>query len=368
MNQTGCIWNRGTISFASPFDYTVNMYFGNNVGGADGCAFVFQNSPAGISSCGNSGGQLGAGGISNSVIIEFDTYDNDFPDHVYDMSADHTAIEVDGNLQNAAPLCGPVQADPLDAFLDDGLIHALRVTWDPGSQELCVYVDGSQRLCCTYDYINNVFGGNPNVYWGFTGSTGALTNQQYFCPITIPVPVELMDFKSECGMGRPVLTWYTASENNNNYFKVERSADGINFEEIGRVNGSGNSNSVIMYQYIDESAPQSANYYRLSQIDYDGSVNNLGVSYSDCSEDETLLDIINFDTQGGSNLTVNFNTGFSGRHIIEIFTINGKLVEQQQIMCAEGFNQADFCNMPESGVYIIRISNSLAYKTGRIQL
>jgi len=368
MNQTGCIWNRGTISFASPFDYTVNMYFGNNVGGADGCAFVFQNSPAGISSCGNSGGQLGAGGISNSVIIEFDTYDNDFPTHLYDMSEDHTAIEIDGNLQNGAPFCGPVQADPLDAFLDDGLIHALRVTWDPGTQDLAVYVDGSQRLVCNYDYINNVFGGNPNVFWGFTGSTGALTNQQYFCPVNIPVPVEMMDFSTECAMGKPVLTWYTASETNNNYFKIERSADGEFFEEIGHVNGAGNSNSTIMYQFIDESAPQSKNYYRLSQIDIDGTLTELGTSFNDCTEDQTLLDIVGFDTHGGTSLTVNFNTGFNGQHIIELYDLSGKLIEQNAIICLEGFNQADFCNLPSSGVYIIRISNSIAFKSGRIQL
>ena len=208
--QNGCVWNRGTFSFASAFDYTINMYFGNNTGGADGCAFVFQNSPLGISTCGNNGSQLGAGGIPNSLIIEFDDPAN--------LPA------------NAAPLCGPVQADPLDAYIDDGLMHALRVTWDPATKDLCVYVDGSQRLCCNHDFINSVFGGNPNVYWGFTGATGGYTNQQYFCPISIPLPVEMMDLKADCNNNKRILTWYTASETNNHFFTIERSEDGEKFD------------------------------------------------------------------------------------------------------------------------------------------
>lgn len=358
-NQMGCIWNRGTISFGTSFDYTVNMYFGNNTGGADGCAFVFQNSPQGISACGNNGAQLGAGGISNSVIIEFDTYDNDNPAHVYDIAVDHTAIEVDGNLQNGAPLCGPVQADPIDGFIDDGLMHALRVTWNPVSKQMCVYVDGSQRLCCTYDFIANVFSGNPNVYWGFTGATGALNNQQYFCPITIPVPIELAGFTSSCNGGKPILTWYTASEINNNYFTIEQSDDGISYEKIANVNGAGNSNQNIMYQFIDHQAGKKPCFYRLSQTDIDGKITELGIVNSDCSYDESALNISTVYPTVANGVCVDFNTGYEGLHNITLYDINGKIIEQNQQFCYRGFNQSDFNFQITRGTYIIKIDNKL---------
>jgi len=355
--QNGCAWNRGTISFATAFDYSVQMYFGAAAGGADGCAFVFQNSPLGISQCGNNGGQLGAGGISNAVVVEFDTYDNDNPAHVFDIAVDHTAIEIDGDMMGAgAPLCGPAQADPLDGLLADGLMHTLRVTWDPVTTTLQVYVDGSQRLSCVYDYVANVFGGNPNVWWGFTGSTGLLANQQYFCPLTLPLPVELMQFNASCNDGTPLLTWYTASETNNNYFVIERSEDGSVFDSIARVNGSGNTNEIIMYQFLDYTSNGSEIYYRLRQIDFDGNNTELGIVSTKCDQ-KNILEITAVKDQTESSVTLDFVTSYAGRHIVSLHDVNGKLIEQKAMMCEPGFNQADFCNRPEPGIYFFRISN-----------
>jgi len=363
--QNGCAWNRGTISFATAFDYSVQMYFGAAAGGADGCAFVFQNSPLGISQCGNNGGQLGAGGISNAVVVEFDTYDNDNPAHVFDIAVDHTAIEIDGDMMGAgAPLCGPAQADPLDGLLADGLMHTLRVTWDPVTTTLQVYVDGSQRLSCVYDYVANVFGGNPNVWWGFTGSTGLLANQQYFCPLTLPVPVELMQFNASCNDGTPLLTWYTASETNNNYFVIERSEDGSAFDSIARVNGSGNTNEIIMYQFLDYTSNGSEIYYRLRQIDFDGNNTELGIVSTKCDQ-KNILEITAVKDQTESSVTLDFVTSYAGRHIVSLHDINGKLIEQKALVCEPGFNQADFCNRPEPGIYFFRISNpmeTISYK------
>jgi len=355
--QNGCAWNRGTISFASAFDYSVQMYFGAAAGGADGCAFVFQNSPLGISQCGNNGGQLGAGGISNAVVVEFDTYDNDNPAHVYDMAVDHTAIEIDGDMQGpGAPLCGPVQADPLDGLLADGLLHTLRVTWDPATTTLCVYVDGSQRISCVYDYINNVFGGNPNVWWGFTGSTGLLANQQYFCPLTIPLPVEMMQFNVQCNDGNPLLTWYTASETNNHYFVVERSEDGSSFDSIARVQGSGNTNTITMYQFVDYTNVANEVYYRLRQVDFNGENTELGIVSTQCNM-ENHLKIISVTNETSAAATVDFTTSYTGQHTVELLDLNGKLIEQKNIFCQPGTNQADFCTIPAPGLYLFRISN-----------
>lgn len=362
-SQRGCIWNTGTISFASSFDYTINMYFGDDDAGADGCTFIFQNSPQGIAACGTDGSQLGAGGISNAMVVEFDTYDNGS----FDPSEDHTAIYVNGDLEST-PLAGPVQADPLDANLEDGLVHVLRVTWNAATQELCVYVDGSQRMCHVYDFVTNVFGGNPNVLWGFTGSTGMYTNQQYFCPINIPVPVEMTGISVNCSKGKPNITWYTASETNNHYFTVERSEDGASFEPVAHINGAGNSNSPIMYQYIDEQPLPSTAYYRLLQTDFDGTTTEIGIKQADCSHDETILEIVSTETLKTGALTINFNTGFAGPHTIQLLDVAGNVVEQQTIMCNPGFNQADFCFPAANGIYLMTIYNPLTAKSIKVHL
>jgi hypothetical protein len=359
--QNGCAWNRGQISFAAAFDYSVNMYFGAAAGGADGCAFVFQNSPQGISQCGTTGGQLGAGGISNAVVIEFDTYDNDWPAHVYDMSVDHTAIEIDGNMQGpGAPLCGPVQADPLDGLLADGLIHSLRITWNPATQQICVYVDGSQRLCCNYDFINNVFGGNPNVYWGFTASTGALANQQYFCPVNIPLPVSLLDFSASCNNGSVKLDWYTASETNNDYFTIERSENAVDFTQIARIDGAGNSNELLHYVWTNDSQ-DGTYYYRLVQTDFDGAINILPIVTVNCTEEVNDINIA-MAAETNNYLILEFEIPEAGFYTLEVSDILGRSITSLTTEFNRGVNRSDlYTPNIRSGIYIITIRNSDSY-------
>ena len=354
--QNGCVWNRAQISFAVAFDYSVSMYFGAAAGGADGCAFVFQNSPQGISQCGGTGGQLGAGGIPNAVVVEFDTYDNDFPAHVYDNAVDHTAIEIDGNMQGpGAPLAGPVQADPLDGLLADGLMHLIRITWNPATQLMCVYVDGSLRLSTTYDFINNVFGGNPNVWWGFTASTGALANQQYFCPITIPLPVEITWFNLECNNYQVFVSWETASEINNDFFTVEKSIDGINYEKACTIKGSGNNNVRKQYTYTDKIISKNYSYYRLKQTDFDGKSTYSEAKYISCNSAENNLEI--FPNPCNQNITVSFrNSEFSEENVVSIVDVLGKvLIERSSKSNSILF---DLSNLA-SGIYFVQLKNNI---------
>jgi hypothetical protein len=84
------------------------------------------------------------------------------------------------------------------------------------------------------------------------------------------LPVELISFKgSRSGEGSAVLKWSTASEINNDFFTIERSADAVNWETVGAVAGAGNSTEQINYEFTDFSCPNGATYYRLKQTDFD---------------------------------------------------------------------------------------------------
>jgi hypothetical protein len=67
-----------------------------------------------------------------------------------------------------------------------------------------------------------------------------------------------------------LLSWQTATETNNEYFDVQRSMDGLNFESIHKTPGANNSNSLLSYQYLDPYNGTGTIYYRLVQHDYDG--------------------------------------------------------------------------------------------------
>ena len=269
-NQTGCAWNGSTIDFASDFTLTLDYYFGNNINGADGNTFTFQ--PSSSTACGQNGGQLGAGGIANSLAIEFDTYDNDNPTHLYDMSCDHIAVEIDGNMLGpGAPYCGPVCAKPLGGNIDDGGTYTVDISWDASAQQLQVFFGGILRLSCNGDFVNTVFGGQSQVYWGATSATGGLNNQQYFCPSTVVIlPVELTSFSSNCDGENESFNWTTASENRVDYFQLEYTYDGLVFIPEGKIDAIGFSQENQSYTLNSKADNSRQRYYRLKIVDDNG--------------------------------------------------------------------------------------------------
>lgn len=175
--QFGTVWNSAQIDISVPFDYKFDVYLGDNPGGADGIAFVLQ--PV-STSAGTFGQGLGYEGIVPSLAIQIDTYQNTIHS---DMAADHVAIMSNGSVDHASAdnLAGPDFALISGFTIEDGQWHVLRVTWDPVTMTINVYMDGPLRLTYTGDIINDIFGGDPMVFWGFTGSTGLLYNVQKFC-------------------------------------------------------------------------------------------------------------------------------------------------------------------------------------------
>lgn len=86
--------------------------------------------------------------------------------------------------------------------------------------------------------------------------------------------VDLVDFTAQLIERRRVLlNWITANEIENDYFEIERSTDGVNFVNIGRADGAGNSTINQYYQFIDEQPVPGINYYRLKDIDFNGNYN-----------------------------------------------------------------------------------------------
>lgn len=101
------------------------------------------------------------------------------------------------------------------------------------------------------------------------------------------LPVELLFFDAQTVNKSVVINWATASEENFDYFSIERSGNGEEFREIAQINGSGTSTSRIDYQYVDNFPLNGKSYYRLRSIDFDG--------YTE------LFDIVLIDVEGFFN-------------------------------------------------------------------
>ena len=149
----------------------------------------------------------------------------------------------------------------------------LTVTWY-SSDEL----SGFTRSAC---YVSHHDGTqwNPTTSAAASGSgsgpfTRTRTGQTSFSPFAVgsngALPVELIDFTAVARDRQVDLAWKTATEQDNAYFEVERSVDGLQFEVLGKVAGAGNSTSIQQYQFVDVAPVAGDNFYRLRQVDFDG--------------------------------------------------------------------------------------------------
>lgn len=90
--------------------------------------------------------------------------------------------------------------------------------------------------------------------------------------VTSVTPVKFLSFSAAKNNNAALLQWQTATEENTRSFSILRSADGINFQEIGEVMATGNSLNVVNYSYRDKQPNAGANYYRITATDFDGKI------------------------------------------------------------------------------------------------
>lgn len=194
-----------------------------------------------------------------------------------------------------------------------------------------------------------------NVYQ-FAGVT-AITNGRRFTLATInitqtPLPVKLVSFSASVSQGQVNLDWETASELNNDYFQVQRSANGKEWEDLTKVNGSGNSNENIAYSAVDELPHNGTSYYRLKQVDFDGKyeysiVESVSVNYHNTLfPNPTIGNVILTSHRDDNNLDLDQ---------IQVYSSAGVLVNDKVVIKILSGTQLeiDLSSLP-SGIYLIK--------------
>jgi len=192
------------------------------------------------------------------------------------------------------------------------------------------------------------------------------------------LPVELIYFYSEIYADSVLLKWGTATEVSNYGFDIERATNDFNFETIGFVEGSGNSNSPKHYTFSDSLVEMTGIvYYRLKQIDFIGSF-----EYSDTA----VVDFLSSITLESSNIPsqfsvsanypnpfnpvtkINFELPFRQILKINLFDINGKLLKEivsQEFLPGVYQLYLDFSSY-SSGIYFVRFESQKNVVTKQI--
>lgn len=184
--QNGSIWYARQLDLRNPINLEFTLNFGDNDEfGADGVVLVLQN--AGTDALGINGSGIGFEGFNPALGIEFDVFQNGENN---DPNYDHLAILSNGNVHHgrSGNLAGPVPVLSNSGNIEDGKDHRVRLQWDPYTQVLRISFDCVQRLSLKKDLVKDIFGGKPEVYWGFTGATGKYFNLFKACldPDIIP--------------------------------------------------------------------------------------------------------------------------------------------------------------------------------------
>lgn len=183
-SQNGQIWYEKMCDLTQDFEVRAEINLGaDNSNGADGMTFTFQNSCLTV---GGGAQGLGAGAISPSVNIEFDTYYNSGRNDPFD---DHIAFFRDGDLTHGSTNQLPNSVGPNTrtvSNMENNVYRQIIISWNAQSNTLLLDYEGDTLISYTGDIVTDVFGGNPYVYWGFTASTGAADNIHRVCIINYP--------------------------------------------------------------------------------------------------------------------------------------------------------------------------------------
>ena len=174
------------------------------------------------------------------------------------------------------------------------------------------------------------------------------------------LPIELTSFTATCDGRSALVEWSTASERNNDYFSLERSDDAINFTEIARVAGAGNSIEPIDYAYTDYGIHGGDNYYRLVQVDYDGTRTVSEIVVANCIEPEVgEPDVQAYPNPFNDELTVVLDNFGNRAATIEVYDMLGKLIYTNKVAAPQNSYETilNLSNLPPAA-YTVRVSTN----------
>ena len=152
------------------------------------------------------------------------------------------------------------------------------------------------------------------------------------------LPVELVSFNGSCNDGLVELTWVTATEYNSSHFDVENSRDGMTWNVVHTVDAAGQSTELIEYKFKDVNSHGGDNYYRLKQVDIDGTLKTYDVINVSCSQTSSgQFSIFPNPSSGSFTLSLN-NSKFTGNATLKIIDLKGTAVYLEEININKGIN------------------------------
>ncbi|MES2588893.1 MAG: T9SS type A sorting domain-containing protein [Bacteroidota bacterium] len=214
----------------------------------------------------------------------------------------------------------------------------------------CYYNGDGTGLVFTYS--------NPTITVSNISTTHIPNNVTRYITIAsinpgTPLPIELIFFDTKLNKQETVdLSWETNSERDNDYFTIDKSIDGVNWENLGTLKGAGTTTISQAYYLEDLNPILGVNYYRLKQTDFDGKVNEVGIRAIEINSKELFV----LSPNPGKNLVA-----ISGKDLneytIEIFNNLGEKVDVNSHLSNPSKAEIDTQHLT-SGIYFVSLSSN----------
>lgn len=178
-----------------------------------------------------------------------------------------------------------------------------------------------------------------------------------FVGCSVVLPIILISFTGKSLTNTTnLLEWTTSTEINNDYFTLERSSDAQNFSAIGIVNGAGNSNISLNYNFIDETPLQGVNYYRLKQTDFNGeySYSNI-IALTNNNQDYSIWNSTNTLYVKGAKENQLSN--------LKIYNLIGELIFEKEFEENTIIETSNF----SKGIYLVKVQTATTIVTKKVK-
>lgn len=189
------------------------------------------------------------------------------------------------------------------------------------------------------------FGANLSGSPGVSGTTGSPC-------IDGMLPVELISFEGKIAQDKVALQWSTATEINNDRFIVEHSVNGVEFLNIGQVRGSGTTSDQKDYEFMHRRPEKGLNYYRLKQIDFDGTFEYSEVISVSINDERPGITFQPNPISSGSTLLLRLTSIQNGR--LNIYNPLGAKVLERAISGEDTTLELPLPELP-AGLYALEI-------------
>lgn len=186
-------------------------------------------------------------------------------------------------------------------------------------------------------------------------------------PFYSSLPIELINFFAICDNNKITLDWNTATEENNDYFTIERSADGITFSPLLNIPGSGNSSTIKNYSAVDNDPLNGTSYYRLKQTDYNGQSKEFPPVSVSCNSKNGFAVNVN-NSSGDGSIYVAVTDAAHENVLVVMRDVLGRELYSKTIVENSGAYLFTIDNKLSPGVYFITASNKEEYISKKIMV